>query len=97
MKYKVIFDERAIQEAQEAYDHYEKKQIGLGDRFKAEMDKCVAYIQGNPNQFKKVKREIRQALLHKFPYLIVYQIIDENIVVGAVFHTSRDPKKKFKS
>jgi plasmid stabilization system protein ParE len=96
MKYELRFDERAIEEAQEAYEYYENQQVGLGDRFKNEIDKCISYIRKNPNQFKKVKKEIREALLHKFPYLIVYKVIDEKIIVAAIFHTSRDPKEKIR-
>ncbi|KAA5534867.1 type II toxin-antitoxin system RelE/ParE family toxin [Taibaiella lutea] len=96
MSYKIIIEDRALQEAQTAYDFYEKKQNGLGDRFKIELEKSITRIEANPKQYKKVSREIRQILLHKFPFVIVYEILQDVIIIYAVFHTSRNPKKKFK-
>ena len=97
MKYAVIFDDAALIEMQDAYYYYEEQQQGLGERFKSELEKTIEYLRNNPKHFKKIKREIRQALIHRFPYLIVYEIFDATILVYAVFHTSRNPKKKFKN
>ena len=93
---KIILEDRAISEVQEAYDYYEKQQIGLGERFKSELDRCINYIQKHPQHFKKVKKEIREALIHKFPNLVVYELIAEDIVIYAVFHAHRNPKEKLK-
>ena len=95
MSYVIRLDDRAINEADEAYRYYEEKQAGLGDRFKDELNECMHYIQNNPYQFKKVKGQIREAVIKTFPYIIVYKVVKEIIIVGAVFHTSQNPKKKF--
>ena len=97
MKYNVIFDDTALIEMQDAYNYYEEQQQGLGEPFKSELEKTIEYLQKNPKHFKRIKGEIRQALIHRFPYLVVYEIFDDTILVYAVFHTSRNPNKKFKN
>jgi len=94
MSYQLIIEERAIHEAQDAFDHYETEQAGLGVRFKNELEKAIDYLLVRPKHFQKIKKEIRQAFVPGFPYLIIYEIMGENIVVYAVFHTSRNPRKK---
>jgi hypothetical protein len=32
--------------------------------------------------------------LVKFPFVIIYEIIETEIIIYSVFHTSRDPEKK---
>ena len=87
MRYAIILEDKALREAREAYNFYEKRQEGLGDKFKKELDKSITRIQENPKLHRKIKQEIRQTLLYKFPYVIVY----------AVFHTNRNPQKKFRT
>ncbi|MBI2966516.1 MAG: hypothetical protein HYY40_01715 [Bacteroidetes bacterium] len=41
-------------------------------------------------------KNFREALLKRFPYLIVYEIVKDKTVIHSFFHTSRNPKKKYK-
>ncbi len=95
MSFQVIIDKIALQEAQDAYDFYEFKHPGLGDKFKEELEKGIESIIENPEHNRKIKNEIRQSLLHKFPYVIVYEKMNNVIVIYSIFHTSRNPKQKF--
>jgi len=94
MKYNLIFRERAIKEIQESFDYYEEEKIGLGDRFKSQLKKEIDYILVNPKHFKVVRKSFRQAVVNLFPFLIIYKISKENIVIYSIFHTSRNPKEK---
>ncbi len=42
-----------------------------------------------------VKGIIRQVPLDRFPFVVVYAIRRKEIVVLRVFHTSREPSKRF--
>lgn len=81
---------------QESYDWYEEQLPGLGARFVLEVDKYLELVAANPYQFAvQFSETYRFALLHHFPFRIVYRI-DENsntVYVTAVFHTSRDPQR----
>lgn len=97
MKYNLIFRERAINEIQESFDYYENENFGLGDRFKSQLKKELDYILENPKHFKIVRKSFRQTMMSVFPFLIIYKISEENIIIYSVFHTSRNPKEKLKN
>ena len=43
-----------------------------------------------------IDKNYRQIILKTFPYVVVYEIVEEAVVVFAVFHTSQNPIKKFR-
>jgi toxin ParE1/3/4 len=95
--YQLIVKPRAIEMAQKAYRWYEKRQVGLGDSFLLEIDNCYDRIESSPMQYAKIKKNFRQIILRTFPYVIVFEILKEDVVIYAVFHTNRNPKRKFKT
>lgn len=94
--YNLIIKPRAIEMAKEAYDWYEEQQIGLGDLFLKELDGCFGRAEKLPLAYARVRKDFRQVLLTTFPYVVVFEILKSDVVVYAVFHTSRNPRKKFK-
>ncbi|TFF40836.1 type II toxin-antitoxin system RelE/ParE family toxin [Mucilaginibacter psychrotolerans] len=92
----LIIKPRAIQMAQEAYDWYEEQQQGLGELFLKELQRCFDKIEDWPLLYAKIKKDFRQIVLHTFPYVIVFEIMEGDVIVYAVFHTSRSPRKKFR-
>ncbi len=77
----------------EAYQWYEDKAEGLGAEFVRAVDACLAAIERNPTAYALVHKQVRRALLRRFPYGIFYLVEGEAIVVLACFHSSRDPKR----
>ena len=94
--YSLIQKTRAILMTKEAYDWYELQRTGLGEEFLSELDGIYHKLQTHPEYFGKLKKNFRQAALKRFPFVIVFEIIKTEVVVFAVFHTSRNPKYKFK-
>ncbi len=94
--YQLVLKARAIQMAKEAYDWYEEQQSGLGELFLIEVDKCYDKIEGSPELYAKIKNNFRQIILKTFPYVVVFETVKNEVIVYAVFHTSRNPRKKFK-
>jgi plasmid stabilization system protein ParE len=84
--------EQAREDLREAMLWYESKQEKLGIRLLKEVRKTLQSVVNNPKQFRKVKKSYRQVLVDTFPYIIIYEIIKEKIVVYRIFHTSRNPK-----
>ena len=93
--YPLIIKPRAILMTKDAYDWYEEQKPGLGEEFLNESDSIYLKLESHPEYFGKVKKNFRQAALKRFPFVIVYEIIKTEVVVFAVFHTSRNPKIKF--
>lgn len=92
----LIIKPRAILMAKEAYDWYEEQSNGLGEIFLSELDRCYKKIEVQPTLYGKAKKNFRQIKLKRFPYVVVYEIIKSEVIVFAVFHTSRSPKHKFR-
>ena len=55
-------------------------------------DQAVLSVNQNPEQYQRVRGQIRRALLHKFPYGVFYVARPEFSSVIAVLHHARDPK-----
>ncbi|MCX2432059.1 type II toxin-antitoxin system RelE/ParE family toxin [Pedobacter sp. GR22-10] len=86
---------RAILMAKAAYDWYEEQKKGLGDLFLAELSRCYTKIEKNPQYYQKIEKEYRHLVLNKFPYVIIFEIMEDEIIIFAIFHTARNPKLKF--
>ena len=82
--------------AKEAYDWYEEQLPGLGNRFLDELDACFNKLEKQPLLYAKIKNNFRQALFTSFPYVLVFEIIKEDVVIYAVFHTGQSLRKKFR-
>jgi toxin ParE1/3/4 len=97
MSYKLILRQEAERDLVEAYKWYEEKIPGLGTDFLAVIDRALESIQANPARFPVTYRNVRRALMRRFPYGIFYFLEGENIIVLAVLHTARNPAKWHKS
>jgi plasmid stabilization system protein ParE len=89
--FKVIFTQAAKAELIEAQDWYEGEATGLGRRFRQAIDALVERMSANPRQFPVVFKNVRRALLRRFPYSLFFVIEGETLLVIACFHASRDP------
>lgn len=95
----VIISSRAQKEIAQAWNWYEDRQQGLGDRFVKEITTVFGKIETNPLRFPKRYKTYHEAVVSVFPYLIVYKVLkrQKTIQIVSIFHTSLDPKKKLKS
>ncbi len=87
----VIFKPTAEVEMVEAYAWYEQRQPGLGDELLRCVDACIASLQRNPEAYPLAHKQIRMALVRRFPYLVFYMPEANQITVFSVFHAARDP------
>ena len=95
---KLFLLEEADKELQDAALWYEQKGIGLGSRFIDVIKKKLVTIQLHPERNKKRKGNFREVFVQVFPYIIVYSFYKRKriITVNSIFHTSRNPKKKYR-
>ena len=79
-----------------AYDWYEEQKQGLGEAFLKELDTCYRQLETHPQHYGKIKKNVRQVAVKRFPFVVVYEIIKQEVVVFAVFHTKRNSRHKTK-
>ena len=97
MTFKIVVSLRARKDIEESYDWYEGEKLGLGVRFVLSIDHVFNVISMNPEAFARQKKDYRQLPVKDFPYLIVYKIQGKDTInILRVFHTSRNPKFKYK-
>ena len=96
--YNLIFHPEAVKEYTAAISWYEEQQKDLGTRFIKLVDLTLSRIQKNPEHFRLSKKTYREAPIPIFPFTIIYKIskVNHTIYVASIFHTSRNPKLKFR-
>jgi plasmid stabilization system protein ParE len=97
MIYTLIYLEKAEEDIEKAFEYHEKIQANLGFRFEEDLDKTIDLIEKNPLHYRKINGENRQLLMSVFSYLVVYQVVEDKILIARIFHTSRNPKNKYKA
>ncbi len=92
MDYVLVFRPEVREELDEAYHWYEKQKLGLGDEFLDCVNNTLTKVNLMPESYAIVYRDIRRALIKKFPYAIYYRIISSRVIVTAIFNSRRSPK-----
>lgn len=94
--YSIIFHPIAKKELDESINWYENALIGLGKEFIEEIEAVVKLLEVQPGSFEIKKYRLREAVVRRFPYLVIYRINGSKVIITSVFHSSRNPKGKYK-
>lgn len=89
--YILVVKPSAEKDALEAANWYNEKVVGLGNEFLMALDAKINAIQRSPNHFQKEHKNIRRALIERFPYGIFFIVEELTIYILAIQHTSRYP------
>lgn len=94
MTFKLIIKEEAQLEIIEAFLYYEGKQNGLGDLFLDHLNSYFKWIRNYPFHFSKKREPFRETVVKRFPYIIIYEVLESEVIVYSVFNSWQDPAKK---
>ena len=72
MRYSLDFRSGAEKEFDEAAKWYDARQAGLGNEFVIEVQNVFDEIALRPNRYPKVRGEMREAPVQRFPYAVYY-------------------------
>lgn len=81
----------AEQEFIEAVEYYNAQCPGLGYEFAAEITATLNRISSFPEAWPRISLRTRRCITNKFPYGVIYQIQDNNVLVVAIMHMKRNP------
>jgi len=88
-----VVDPRFHPEAQAEYRvavaWYQARSPRAAARFEAEVDRIMGLVAASPEMFPAYDDEHRFAILHRFPYSVVYQVQPDQVYVVAVAHSRR--------
>lgn len=76
----------------EADAYYAKH--GKADAFITALDQALAQIAARPLMYPISYKDVRRALLRRFPYSVFFVIEHERVIVLAVHHQHRDPASR---
>ena|SRR5688500_11248142 len=88
----IRFTPEADAELTEARHWYSHNHQDLDLEFMQCVDDVLARVLSNPRLFPVVYRNLRRAVVRRFPFAVLYEITSNEIQVIAVFHSRRNPE-----
>ncbi len=88
---RVRFIAPAKREVLDAIDYYNEQRPGLGIELAREIRLTTRRIKEHPFAWIKIDENIRCCPANRFPYSLLYQIINKVIVIIALMHHKRNP------
>lgn len=84
---KVDLTKQASSDLYKIAEYYDAEQDGLGRQFINEINTKIDDIKQFPFASRPgLKTNTREKILHKFPYTIVYKVIDDRVKILTVYH-----------
>ena len=88
----IRFSSDADAELAEARQWYAHQRQDLDLEFMDSVDEALTLVVRNPHLYPIVYRNLRRAVVRRFPFAIFFDIREDEIQVIAVFHSRRDPE-----
>ncbi|HVU57807.1 MAG TPA: type II toxin-antitoxin system RelE/ParE family toxin [Puia sp.] len=98
MVFKVVIKDVAKEDIQAAYDYYENARKNLGEEFLEELILKFDVLADKPHSYGYIDDQaiIRDVKVDRFPYVIIFEIIEDTVVVYSVHNTYRHPKRRLR-
>ena len=95
MAFKIIILPLAEKEIDESIEFYESRSKAQGKQFLTYLRSYLTVLKANPELFEIKKEPLYSEMtLVKFPFVIIYEILQNEVIIHSVFHTSGNPQKK---
>ena len=79
-------------ELAEIRDYYNERSQNLGEDFVNEFERQVLRIAAMPTRWTIVRGDTRRALMRRFPYLILFRIVNDSVIrITVIKHERRHP------
>ncbi|HQW04665.1 MAG: type II toxin-antitoxin system RelE/ParE family toxin [Flavobacteriales bacterium] len=95
MSFGVVVRDSAAKDVLEAFFWYHTIRPQLGERLMAALKECYDSVEANPYGYQPRKGNFRHAMLRKFPYRMVYEIVGQEVFIYRIVHVKRKPSRKF--
>ena len=87
----IRFLEIAQSELDGAVEYYNSESPGLGDQFLLEVLNAIERIKRFPEAWHPFSKNTRRCQTRRFPYGIIYQILEAEILILAIGNLHRKP------
>ena len=89
LRYHPLFD----CDVREAAGWYDRRSSGLGDAFVEVVRQSTAEIIADPQRFAFSPAGCRYVRVPRFPYVVLFDVVDDELLMLAVLHTARSMEK----
>ena len=79
-----------VDDLSSATAYYDKISVKLGNRFRDVIRQRMAAITDKPELFGRIHDEIRASMVDRFPYVILYEIQGNAVVMLGIHHAASD-------
>ena len=93
MNYVVRFRAEVPLDLASAANWYDQQQPGLGEEFLNEYRRALDGLVESPLVHAADSTGMRFRRLRRFPYRICYRVGETELLIAAIFHARRDPKR----
>jgi toxin ParE1/3/4 len=90
---RLVYRPEAADDVRTAFDWYRRQREALADEFLLELTKAEDTARANPLAFRTVRRDSRRVMLRRFPYQLIYRLVDDVVVVVACFPGRRSSQR----
>ncbi|HYW80760.1 MAG TPA: type II toxin-antitoxin system RelE/ParE family toxin [Thermoguttaceae bacterium] len=80
-------------DVREAAGWYDQRSAGLGNAFVDVVRQCTAAVIADPQRFAKSPAGCRYIRLPRFPYVLLFDLVEEELLMFGVLHTARSMEK----
>jgi plasmid stabilization system protein ParE len=91
--YEVRLRPEAEEDLADASAWYEEQRQGLGHEFLDEVLTMISSIAEAPLVYPDIYRNTRRAIINRFPFSVYFRVERATIVVVAIMHGSRNPRR----
>lgn len=85
------FHPDALREYDEAAHYYASCRPRLEVRFMAAVEETIARVVQAPERWPVIEGAVRRCLTRVFPYVVLYTIEPDYLLIVAVMHSHREP------
>jgi plasmid stabilization system protein ParE len=75
----------------ESFDWYAARSAQAAVRFANAIDAALAALCADPERFARIDDRHRECPVKRFPFRIVYRVVDGRVLVVAIAHAKRRP------
>src|SRR2546430_17605888 len=86
-----LVEPRAERGFPEAGRWYTARNPAIAAAFRVSVERTLGAVERSPEQLPIALRDIRKALVRRFPYVVYYVVLSDVISVIAIVHGRRDP------
>src|SRR4051812_5827262 len=92
---RILVKQEVYEDLTDIVKWYENQASELGIRFLNDWEKIISHIEVQPYSYQIKYKKFRHAKIKQFPYLIIYDVTKEEVVIYAVIHGHRNPRKRY--